>query len=342
MKIFSFNVRGLGKKEKRKEVRDMIFKNKIEVCCIKESKMEQISKFICLSVWGGHGFDWEFSPSEGNSGGIVIIWNEAVFCKSSSWFMRGMLVVNGFWREDGTRCIIINVYAPCSFPEKCELWDAIKRVIEQNLDACISIVGDFNSIRNEHERVGRGERVDSRDIDCFDEFILQSNLIDLPLIGQKFTYYRPDGTCKSRLDRMLFNEEWIKKWPDLNLRSLGRTISDHCPIFLQSSTKDWGPKPFKFINGWISHPEFASMVKSKWESYIVDRWSSYILKEKLKLLKTDLKVWNKDVFGMLDTSIEVKKAAIDTLDRVDDTFGLEEDEIMERNRLLAELLRKLI
>lgn len=57
----------------------MISKNRIEVCCIQESKMEHIDKFICRSVWCDHNFDWEFSPSDGNSGGIVTIWNEDVF-----------------------------------------------------------------------------------------------------------------------------------------------------------------------------------------------------------------------------------------------------------------------
>lgn len=33
-------------------------------------------------------------------------------------------------------------------------------------------------------------------------------------------------------------------------------------------------------------------------------------------------------FGMLDTSIEDKKAVIDTLDNMDNTFGLEEEEII--------------
>lgn len=36
MKIISFNVRGLGKrvKKKKKKILDMVFKNKIDMCCI--------------------------------------------------------------------------------------------------------------------------------------------------------------------------------------------------------------------------------------------------------------------------------------------------------------------
>lgn len=65
--------------------------------------------------------DWVYKGSEGRSGGMLTIWDNDVFCKSSSWFMRGALVVNGFFRRDGTNCCIINVYAPGLEQEKREL-----------------------------------------------------------------------------------------------------------------------------------------------------------------------------------------------------------------------------
>ncbi|KAL8515851.1 hypothetical protein ACS0TY_014523 [Phlomoides rotata] len=61
------------------------------------------------------------------------------------------------------------------------------------------------------------------------------------------------------MDIILVNEEWIRKWLNQMLKGMGRTISDHCPIYLQNSLRDWGPKPFKFFNVWLSHPEFKGL-----------------------------------------------------------------------------------
>ncbi|KAL8520430.1 hypothetical protein ACS0TY_011088 [Phlomoides rotata] len=67
---------------------------------------------------------------------------------------------------------------------------------------CIRIAGDFNSIRRVSERAGRRAESCKRDI-AFDGFIRDSGLLDLPLHGRSFTWYKPDASCKSRLDRIL-------------------------------------------------------------------------------------------------------------------------------------------
>lgn len=42
---------------------------------------------------------------------------------------------------------------------------------------------------------GSGERRD------FNQFILDMELDDIPLVGRNFTWYRPNGKDKSRIDR---------------------------------------------------------------------------------------------------------------------------------------------
>lgn len=38
------------------------------------------------------------------------------------------------------------------------------------------------------------------------------NLVDPPLIGRKFTWYRTDGSVMSRLDRFLSSDVWVQEW----------------------------------------------------------------------------------------------------------------------------------
>ncbi|KAL8468699.1 hypothetical protein ACS0TY_031769 [Phlomoides rotata] len=245
------------------EIKRMIKENDMDMCCIQETKLEQMDTRLGFELWPGGEFDWVWRDAEGRSGGLISIWNRKVFEKTSTWNTKGLLVVNGRWLEDNVEMVIINVYAPCLFSEKAQLWDLINLVLEQNPEAKICAAGDYNSIRDVEERNGRGGGIDQRDIRLFDEFISASGLVDLKLWGRKYTWYKPDGSCKSKLDRIMVNEDWLVWRPDLKLKSLGRSISDHCPLILRNSVTDWGPKLFKFFNGWAKHPDFKEFCKVK-------------------------------------------------------------------------------
>lgn len=106
----------------------------------------------------------------------------------------------------------------------------ISTVVHQNREDCVCVVGNYNNIRIPSEHRGRSEAQNRRDIDKFDGFIRGSNLLDMPLHGRKFTYYKPDDTCKSRLDRALINNEWLSQWPSASLKDLFHTVSAYCPI----------------------------------------------------------------------------------------------------------------
>jgi hypothetical protein len=52
---------------------------------------------------------------------------------------------------------------------------------------------------------------------------------------------------------------------------------------------NWCPKPFRFNNYWIDHPEFYDFVKHTWENMAISGKKAYVLKEKLKQLKEALR-----------------------------------------------------
>ncbi|KAL8513819.1 hypothetical protein ACS0TY_013073 [Phlomoides rotata] len=134
MKMLSYNIRGLGSRAKRREIRESIARYDIDFCCIQESKLEIVDDFVRRAIWGRGNFNWSFKPSVGRSGGIISIWNSDKFICSSSWFMEGAVVVNGYWIADDSQCMIINVYAPCPLSEREDLWDRILCVTNQSQD----------------------------------------------------------------------------------------------------------------------------------------------------------------------------------------------------------------
>lgn len=42
----------------------------------------------------------------------------------------------------------------------------------------------------------------------------------------------------------------------------------------------------------------------KWNNFKVDGRGDYVFKEKLRLLKENLRVWNREVFGVYDLEVE--------------------------------------
>ena len=84
-------------------------------------------------------------------------------------------------------------------------------------------------------------------------------------------------------------------------------------------------------------PNFKLMVKEKWNSYNVQGNSMSKLKDKLKLLKADLKVWNRNNFGCLESNKKCIVKEIEELDGKDDNDELTGDENMRQMDLLSQL-----
>jgi len=93
--------------------------------------------------------------------------------------------------------------------------------------------------------------------------------VELPIVGKKFTWYKSDGSAKSRLDRFLVSLEWLQMWPMSKQYVQPREVSDHCAVVAKSWVKDWGHKPFKTIDAWLSKFGFKDLVKGKWKNYEV-------------------------------------------------------------------------
>ncbi|KAL8554377.1 hypothetical protein ACS0TY_002528 [Phlomoides rotata] len=79
-----------------RELRDLIQKRRIDVACIQETKMEVMEEKVCKTIWGHRQFEWSYKGGEGNSGGILTMWNPEVFQKISEWHCRGMLVIRSW------------------------------------------------------------------------------------------------------------------------------------------------------------------------------------------------------------------------------------------------------
>ena len=130
---------------------------------------------------------------------------------------------------------IINIYSPCDIQSKRVLWESVKQLKIQNQGGLWCVLGDFNSIRNSSERFGACHRgsVDAGSRE-FNEWIKEMEVEEAPWVGSKFTWVRPNGTARSKLDRVMLSLEWMTKWPGTTQYTLERNFSDHYLILLRS------------------------------------------------------------------------------------------------------------
>lgn len=144
-------------------------------------------------------------------------------------------------------------------------------------ETCICVCGDFNSVHSMDERKGRGTTFRQVDADMFNTFIADSLLVDLPLCGRLFTWYRGDGVSMSRLDRFLLSAKWCDTWPNCVHVVLQYGLSDHVPLVLRVDEANWGPRPLRMLKCWVDYPGYGDFVREKWGSLLVSRWGGFIL-----------------------------------------------------------------
>jgi hypothetical protein len=254
------------------------------------------------NLWGHKDVSWEAQEANGLAGGLLIIWNSSSFKLLNKFSGGGFLGLQV--EKENSVMFLVNIYSPCSMAGKKKLWDDLLNLKRHSGRGEWCLGGDFNAVLHSSERKGRS--VDSRvgERFFFNRFVEEMEVIDVPVLGKKFSWYSADGKSMSRIDRFLVSEGFITSQCNSGQWIGDRDISDHCPIWLCASHVNWGPKPFRVLNAWLEHPEFISFVERSWKSFQVQGKKAYVLKEKFRLLKDCLRKWNREVFGILDLNID--------------------------------------
>ncbi|GAU20017.1 hypothetical protein TSUD_273520 [Trifolium subterraneum] len=213
------------------------------------------------------------------------MWDSSEVEVWSTTSFEHVLVCHGRFISSDEIFYVVNIYAPCDPGAKQRLWDSLSMRLQSLAWGRVCVCGDFNAVRGQEER--RSSRVGPRQSNHlpFNCFIEDNNLVDLPLGGRKYTWYKGDGSSISRLDRFLLSEEWCLAWPNCTQVALLRGLSDHCPLVLVASEENWGPRPLRMLKCWKDVPGYDILVKEKWNSLQVDGWGGFVLKEKVKMIK---------------------------------------------------------
>lgn len=125
MKVVSWNAKGLGGLEKRREVRQLVNEKRPYVMCIQETKLMVIDGALCASLWGDPNHDFSYQPTVGASGRLITMWDTSEVEVWSSFTQGHVFQIHGKFIKTNDEFYLFNVYAPCDGRAKKELWASL-------------------------------------------------------------------------------------------------------------------------------------------------------------------------------------------------------------------------
>ena len=332
LKLLSWNVRGANNLNKRNVIRNFIRSQRVDLVCLQETKLQNLSSADARSLGVGRLADWRVVEAEGSAGGVLVFWDtrklELVEAELGHFSVTCMFKNV----EDGFLWAFTGVYGPIKRSKRELFWQELGAV-KGLWGGPWCIGGDFNMVLSPNDR--NSDCRLSHSMRRFIEVLNELGLRDLPLQGGPFTWRGGlNNQRMSRLDRFLVSADWENQFSNVTQSTLPRPVSDHCPVMLDSDGIKFGPSPFRFENMWLKFTGFKDILRDWWQSLHFSGSYSFILASKLKALKGILKAWNIEVFGRVDIK---KKEALNRISFWDDVekekvLSLEEAEKREKAR----------
>jgi exonuclease III len=189
--ILDWNVRGINSQGRWDDLSNKISESNCNILCLQETKRENFDSSYLKNFCPRRMNQFVFSPSVGNSGGLITIWNSSVFSGrliSKSFFQITMEFTCTFSLQ---KIYITNIYAPCSDDGRLEFTQWLNSLDSSEYELWM-IMGDFNLIRSQADRNRPGGNVNNMML--FNSLIQLHDLEEIPLKGRAFTWSNMQDT----------------------------------------------------------------------------------------------------------------------------------------------------
>lgn len=246
--ILVWNARGLNARCRRDKLRDVVDSYNASIVCIQETKLHVISPFDMNAMLGTRFSSFEYLPSNGASGGILVACRRPeVTCtllRRDNFSVSVMVAVE---RQSPEWCLTC-VYGPQADDDKVEFLNDLRSI--QTVLACPwMIAGDFNLILDASDK--NNLNLNRRNMGRFRRFVDEMELKEVHMLGRRYTW--SNGWARltlEKLDRVLVTVEWETLHPFCLLQALSSDMSDHAPLHLATNGAHRPKRRFHFENFW--------------------------------------------------------------------------------------------
>ncbi|KAL6312516.1 hypothetical protein AAG906_033361 [Vitis piasezkii] len=76
LKLLSWNVRGANDINKRRIIKSVVRKQKVDLLCIQETKIQLMTEGVVKNLGVGRFLDWRALEAVGAAGGVLICWDK--------------------------------------------------------------------------------------------------------------------------------------------------------------------------------------------------------------------------------------------------------------------------
>ncbi|XP_019260386.1 PREDICTED: uncharacterized protein LOC109238392 [Nicotiana attenuata] len=304
--IGCWNVRGLNRTAKQKEVNLFLHNVKaglfeILETKIKRTKAQQASLNLCTG--------WSFSTNlhKHPRGRIWLLWKPHIYEVDIITVTAQIIHCQV---KHGGRNEMMHITVVYGFDDQAlrrNLWEEIRKLYSQ-VQGPWSVMGDFNCVLHKEERIGSPVTV--TEIRDFKSCVETCDLHDLKSTGAYFTWNnKQEGEDKvmSKIDRVLVNSDWVTNLPASTVHYIEEGLYDHCPAIISwEKGGNKKEKQFKYFNIWSMAPEFSEKVEESWQVKITG-CKQYQLVGKLNRLKRVLGKINKNRFSEVEKKADQAK-----------------------------------
>ncbi|KAL0288341.1 UNVERIFIED_CONTAM: hypothetical protein Sradi_7099200 [Sesamum radiatum] len=234
-----------------------------------------------------------FVDYSGPGNRIWIAWNDDFIDVDILDIWYSIRSLSGSIHDIHEPILITVVYGANDISTRRELWQGLTD-LAVSVDLPWLVGEDFDAVLDISEVSGASGDIRVA-MNEFNDCILQTGLISIPMQGERFSWHNCSTDGRSlwkRLDRMFVNDAWMERWPNLFYTSLTLRTSDHSPFVLKGQSRcaapsDWYSDVFVTRKLKALQPVFLQQRRKKGDLAMNVKLASGFLEVAQKLLQVD-------------------------------------------------------